>query len=140
MFRHFFGFGPGQTEILRPLSTHSTFVRAAFEQGFLGLAMLTLVLLSTLICAIRLARNTVEVNGVGTGALLGIWLGQIANSFFIDTLHWRHLWVFAALIWCSYSLMTREQSEGQLLSHSLPMPAAGPGVPAGSGDGRLAER
>ena len=112
MFRHFFGFGPGQTEILRPLSTHSTFVRAAFEQGFLGLAMLTLVLLSTLICAIRLARNTVEVNGVGTGALLGIWLGQVTNSFFIDTLHWHHLWVSAALISCSYSLMTREQLEG----------------------------
>ena len=129
MFRHVLGFGPGQTEILRPLSTHSTFVRAAFEQGFLGLAMLVLVLLTTLICAIRLARSTVEVNGVGTGALLGIWLGQVVNSFFIDTLHWRHLWVFAALIWCSYSLLTREQSDEQLHSSSSPVPAGRPAVP-----------
>jgi hypothetical protein len=129
MFRHVFGFGPGQTEILRPLSTHSSFVRAAFEQGFLGLAMLVLVLLTTLICAVRLARNTVEVNGVGTGALLGIWLGQVANGFFIDTLHWRHLWVFAALIWCSYSLMTEKQAEEER-SRSSPVPAGEPaGVP-----------
>jgi hypothetical protein len=107
MFRHLFGFGPGQTEILRPLATHSSYVRAAFEQGFLGLAALALVLFGTLLCAVLLARRSVEVNGVGTGALLGIWLGQLANSFFIDTLHWRHLWVFAALIWCSYSLVAR---------------------------------
>jgi hypothetical protein len=122
MFRHVFGFGPGQSEILRPLSTHSTFVRAAFEQGFLGFAMLVLVLAGTLLCAIRLARHTVEVNGVGTGALLAIWLGQLVNSFFIDTLHWRHLWVWAALIWCSYSLMTREPSDGPTLAHSSPAP------------------
>lgn len=131
MFRHVFGFGPGQTEILRPLSTHSSFVRAAFEQGFLGLSMLVLVLLSTLICAVRLARHTVEVNGVGTGALLGIWLGQVVNSFFIDTLHWRHLWVWAALIWCSYMLMERQSSEdaNAPLSRSSGVPA---GRPAGT--------
>ena len=127
MFRHVFGFGPGQSEILRPLSTHSTFVRAAFEQGFLGFAMLVLVLVGTLLCAIRLARHTVEVNGVGTGALLAIWLGQVVNSFFIDTLHWRHLWVWAALIWCSYSLMTRESSAERTLPHSSPVPR--PGAP-----------
>ena len=104
MFRHVFGFGPGQTEILRPLATHSSYVRIAFEQGLPGLTMLVLVLGGTLLCALLLVRRTVEVNGVGTAALLGIWLGQLANSFFIDTLHWRHLWIIAALIWCSYAL------------------------------------
>jgi hypothetical protein len=114
MFHHVFGFGPGQSEVLLPISAHSTFVRAAFEQGFLGFAMLVLVLVGTLVCAIRLARHTVEVNGIGTGALLGIWLGQVVNGFFVDTLHWRHLWVWAALIWCLYSLMTRELSDGRV--------------------------
>jgi hypothetical protein len=134
MFHHLFGFGPGQSEILLPISAHSTFVRAAFEQGFLGFAALVLVLVGTLVCAIRLARHTVEVNGVGTGALLAIWLGQVANSYFIDTLHWRHLWVWAALIWSSYTLMTRETSAGRMLRHSSPVPAAQPSgkrAPAG---------
>lgn len=77
-----------------------------------------------------LARHTVEVNGVGTGALLGIWLGQVANSFFIDTLHWRHLWVWAALIWCSYTLMERRESADDVpLSRSSLVPA---GEPAGA--------
>jgi hypothetical protein len=111
-FHHFFGFGPGQSEILLPISAHSTFVRAAFEQGFLGFATLLVVLVGTLVCAVRLARRTVEVNGVGTAALLAIWVGQVVNSFFIDTLHWRHLWIWAALIWCSYSLITRQPEGG----------------------------
>lgn len=103
MYRHAFGYGPGQTELLRPLSTHSSYVRAAFEQGVPGLATLLLVFGGTLLCAALLARRTEAVNGVGTAALLGIWVGLVANSFFIDTLHWRHLWIMAALIWCSYS-------------------------------------
>jgi O-antigen ligase len=104
MFRHVLGYGPGQTEVDRPISAHSTYVRAAFEQGLPGLASLVLVLAGTLLCAILLARRREQVNGVGTAALLGIWIGQVANSFFIDTLHWRHLWIFAGLIWCSYSI------------------------------------
>ena len=122
-FHHLFGFGPGQSEILLPISAHSTFVRAAFEQGFIGFAMLLLVLVGTLVCAVRLARHTVEVNGVGTGALLGIWIGQVVNSFFIDTLHWRHLWIWAALIWCSYSLMKRQPADGPSESRSTPAAA-----------------
>lgn len=31
--------------------------------------------------------------------LLGAWLGLSFQSFFVDTLHWRHLWLVAALIW-----------------------------------------
>jgi hypothetical protein len=31
--------------------------------------------------------------------LLAAWCGVMANSAFVDTLHWRHLWLIAALIW-----------------------------------------
>ena len=113
MFHHVLGYGPGQTELLRPLSTHSSYVRAAFEQGLPGLATIVLVLGGTLLCALLLVRRRTEVNGVGTGALLGIWLGLLANSFFIDSLHWRHLWIIAGLIWCSYSLAFDRQQPAQ---------------------------
>lgn len=102
MTRHVFGFGPGQTEIRLPISTHSAFARAAFEQGLLGLVTIALVIGGTLVCAIWLVGRTTDVNGVGTAALLGIWLGQVANGFFIDTVHWRHFWIVAGLIWCGY--------------------------------------
>jgi hypothetical protein len=41
----------------------------------------------------------VDTYGIGSAALLGAWVGIVANSLFIDTLHWRHLWLIAALIW-----------------------------------------
>ena len=31
--------------------------------------------------------------------MLGAWCGLLVNSLVIDTLHWRHLWIVAALIW-----------------------------------------
>ncbi len=103
--RHVFGYGPGQSEVRLPLSTHETFVRAAFEQGLLGIASLGLVFAGTLVCAFVLVRRRRYIHGVGTAALLGIWLGQAVNGFFVDTMHWRHLWIFAGLIWCGYDLV-----------------------------------
>jgi hypothetical protein len=35
--------------------------------------------------------------------LLGAWLGIMLNGAFVDTLHWRHLWFIAALIWAGAS-------------------------------------
>jgi hypothetical protein len=106
MTRRLFGYGPGQSEVRLPLATHSYFVRAAFEQGVIGFVSLTVVLFGTLLCALMLARRTSQFNGIGTAALFALWLGQCANSFFIDTIHWRHLWIFAGLIWCAYATTT----------------------------------
>ena len=36
-------------------------------------------------------------------ALLAAWCGLLANSAFIDTLHWRHLWIVAGLIYLFYT-------------------------------------
>jgi hypothetical protein len=113
---HLFGYGPGQVEDRLAISTHSTFARVAFEQGLFGLAALIAVLGGTLICALVLVRGAPDVNGVGTAALLGTWLGQIANSFFIDSLHWRHLWIVAALIWCGYMTVSASQASRELRS------------------------
>jgi MFS family permease len=40
-----------------------------------------------------------DAHGVGAAALLGAWCGLLVNGAFVDTLHWRHLWLVAALIW-----------------------------------------
>jgi hypothetical protein len=63
-----------------------------------------LMLTGTLYYAIVLVRRDGEVHGVGSAALLGSWLGLIANGTFIDAVHWRHLYVVAALIWCGVTL------------------------------------
>jgi hypothetical protein len=100
--RHLFGFGPGQVEVNLPLASHSLYARVAYEQGVPGLITLGALFVLTLAAAVRLVgrRSDFAVSGP---ALLGIWVGLTANSFFIDTLHWRHLWIFAGLIWTSFA-------------------------------------
>jgi hypothetical protein len=96
---HVFGNGPGQAEVRLPLSTHSLYVRVSYEQGFPGIGLLALLLLGTLAAAGVLVLRDADVFGIGSATLFGSWAGLIANSFFVDTLHWRHLWILAALIW-----------------------------------------
>ena len=93
------GHGPGQVEKGLDIATHSMYARSAYEQGVLGLVLVSTLMVATLAFAWGLVRRDGEVNGVGSAALLGSWLGLLASGFFIDTLHWRHLWVVAAMIW-----------------------------------------
>lgn len=99
---HVFGFGPGQVEVNLPLASHSLYARVAYEQGLPGLLTLVVLFLLTLWAAIAVVGRP-SPTGVGGAALLASWCGLLANSFFIDTLHWRHLWIVAALIWTSYA-------------------------------------
>jgi O-antigen ligase len=93
------GIGPGQFDVLAPVSTHSTFIRTFAEQGILGLVCWVAIVITTLVLAGRNAVLGRDSHGVGSAALFASWLGLIASSFFVDTLHWRHLWLVAGLIW-----------------------------------------
>ena len=94
-----FGVGPGQFESYVPVSAHSTYIRALAEQGVLGLATILALIMTTLALAGRNAVLGRDTYGIGSAALLGAWCGLVANSAFVDTLHWRHLWIVAGLIW-----------------------------------------
>ena len=50
---HPIGIGPGQFELLEPISAHSTYVRALAEEGVAGLVVLVALLLATLGVAVR---------------------------------------------------------------------------------------
>ncbi len=94
-----FGIGPGQFELVSPVATHSTYVRVLAEQGVLGLFTMLGLLTATLVFASRNAVLGRDTYGIGSAALLGAWVGILVNSVVVDTLHWRHLWLIAALIW-----------------------------------------
>ena len=98
-FEHPLGVGPGQFDHDQPVSAHSIYVRVLAEQGVLGLATLVALLAGTLALAVRNALTGRDAYGVGAAALLGAWCGLLVNGAFVDTLHWRHLWLVAALIW-----------------------------------------
>jgi O-antigen ligase len=102
-----FGAGPGQFEAIAGISAHSTYARAVGEQGFPGVLVLVALLGFTLGAAVRNAARGRDTHGIGSAALVAAWCGLLANSAFIDTLHWRHLWLMAGLIWAGTMLETR---------------------------------
>ena len=101
---HPVGIGPGQFERTSEVSAHSTYVRALAEQGVVGVLLILLLMILTLGFAARNAALGRDTYGIGSAALLGAWCGLLANSFFVDTLHWRHLWLVAALVWAGTAL------------------------------------
>jgi O-antigen ligase len=101
---HPLGIGPGQFEGASEISAHSTYVRALAEEGMLGMLVVLALMLLTLGFAARNVALGVDTYGIGSAALLAAWCGVLANSFFVDTLHWRHLWLLAALVWAGTAL------------------------------------
>lgn len=104
---HPFGVGPGQFEVLTPVVSHNTYVRTLGEQGVLGLFTFVSLVFATLVIAGRNAALGRDTYGIGAAPLLGAWAGLAVESFFVDTLHWRHLWVVAALIWAGAMVAQR---------------------------------
>lgn len=102
-----FGAGPGQFESVAGISAHSSYARALGEQGFPGLLVVLALFAVTLNLAWRNAARGRSTFGIGSAALLAAWCGLLANSAFVDTLHWRHLWLVAALIWTGSMLERR---------------------------------
>jgi O-antigen ligase len=104
---HPLGVGPGQFDVRESISVHSIYVRVLAEQGVLGFVVLAALLLGTLALGLENAVAGRSTYGIGSAALVAGWCGLLANSFFVDTLHWRHLWVVAALIWAGAMRGTR---------------------------------
>jgi O-antigen ligase len=96
---HPFGVGPGQFDVISPVSSHSLYVRSLSEQGVLGLLAIIAVVVGTGAFACVNVLRGKDTYGISAAALLAAWCGLVFNSFFVDTLHWRHLWLLAALIW-----------------------------------------
>jgi O-antigen ligase len=114
--RYPFGIGPGQFEQIASISAHSTYVRTFAEQGLPGLLCLAALVIFTLGAALANAVAGRDTQGVGSAALLAAWCGIIVNSFVIDTLHWRHLWIVAALIWAAWA--RRRASEARVVRNT----------------------
>lgn len=75
-------------------SAHNTYLRLLFEQGVVGLVLFILFLY----WSIRMAwRQNVDSKTRAT-LLIAIIGGILIQSMFVDTLHWRHLWLILAFI------------------------------------------
>ncbi len=93
------GVGPGQFPIHTEIGTHQLYFRLLSEQSIFGL--IGFVGLISLIMT-RLIKADFKDNAFAfslTLIIIGSLVGIIFSGLFIDTLHWRHFWLFLALGW-----------------------------------------
>jgi len=106
------GIGPGQFEIISPTyerrlffetliltpSAHNTYLRVLVENGLIGFLILLSALLAVFWDSLKLTVSAKEQGAIANAGWLFSCLGGIlAESFVIDTLHWRHFWIIAGL-------------------------------------------
>lgn len=98
-----FGYGPGQYETMvekimgKGLSAHSLYMRILLENGIAGFAVMMVFLILLILNIYRecmRCRGQDRENGF---ILLSILCGILVNSLVVDTLHWRHFWLFIGL-------------------------------------------
>lgn len=99
------GRGPGQSELIFPdlsrlgtPATHSLPLRLLFENGWFGAVAFGIFLALTTYVSVRSAFGGSDTAPIGA-VVLAVLAGTLVQGIFIDTLHWRHLWIIAGLAW-----------------------------------------
>ncbi|MGM8836951.1 hypothetical protein [Thermus sp. 93170] len=94
------GKGPGSAEYFLEYATHNSYVRLAFETGWVSLcfwlAFVGLSMAYALRCGLKQGSLLHEI-------IFASLAGILAESFVIDTLHWRHMWIMLGLAWSGYA-------------------------------------
>lgn len=91
------GIGPGQSERQLPISTHNLYLRVAIENGLFALFGFCAFVATTLwICLRGVLRRGGPFYDL-YACCLAILAGALVNSLVIDSLHWRHLFLFLAI-------------------------------------------
>lgn len=93
------GVGGGQSDNLVQKSPHNLYARVFTENGVFGIVSLILLFLFSTIRAYKSYRISKDQSGVLFLIIFASLVGLSFNSFFVDTLHWRHFWLLLALAW-----------------------------------------
>lgn len=94
------GLGPGMTEKTFSVAAHSTYVRSLVEHGFLGLFSIVALVFASIIRSVWFAVfAAVQQDRLRFAVTAAALCGMAVESAVIDTIHWRHYWVFLAMAW-----------------------------------------
>lgn len=95
------GLGPGTTETTFAVAAHSTYVRGLVENGLLGVASLVgFMALSGGRTAWLAVSSAAAEDRLRFAVIAGALCGMFVEAAVIDTIHWRHFWLFLAFAWC----------------------------------------
>jgi len=99
----FFGVGPGNYDLLtQGYATHNLYLRMLGEKGLFGFLVLLVIILVSL-------RNFWKMRKSYAFLFAG-FIGTLINSFFIDSWHWRHLWILFAIGFSLRNIEKRKNS------------------------------
>lgn len=96
---HPLGVGGGQSDHVVQTSPHSLYARVFTENGILGVLSLLLLLLLSIRKANKSYWQKENESSIFYLVIFASLIGLAFNSFFVDTLHWRHFWLLLALAW-----------------------------------------
>lgn len=100
MANPFLGMGPGQYIPAFEIAPHNLYLHIMVENGFPAITAFGLFLLSSLVAGLhRFRRASLEQDRIRCAVVSAVLLGTLINSFVIDSLHWRHLWLLLAAVW-----------------------------------------
>ncbi len=104
------GIGPGRAAVVLGMHPHNVYIFMFLESGWLGgLTWVVFVLYTTWI-GVRLLRWRSDL--VDHSIVIGCSLmGALAQSLFIDSGHWRHLWLLFAMAWALSIIAGREDKK-----------------------------
>lgn len=110
-FQEPLGLGPGQFEPrvdMHGVSAHSLYVRTLLENGLAGFVAVFVFFLLTLLVAFRSALISGPL-AAPCAVVAASLAGVLVNSAFVDTLHWRSLWIQVGLAWGLYVVCLQQR-------------------------------
>ncbi len=111
------GIGPGAATLFERSpgagqAAHSLYVSALVEYGLLGIVGISMFFAATVWRGFRSILSGKE-DGLIHSLALAIILGILVNSVAIDTLHWRHFFVFLAFPWGKFPAVGQVTRPGE---------------------------
>ena len=108
-----FGIGPLQFRNYFPEDTHNSFLNAFMSGGWISGVCYPALVFSTVILGFRHVLTPVPWQRVYL-AIFAAFLGSAAESFIIDTDHWRHFWMMLGAMWGMFAAAHRYEANASL--------------------------
>ncbi|MDX1769998.1 MAG: hypothetical protein R3328_00590 [Planococcaceae bacterium] len=94
------GIGPGQSELTFQIAPHSLYARLITENGIISLLLFLFFIFISIHQSYKSYKLSIDQSSLYFSVICASLIGLSFNSFFIDTLHWRHFWLLLVLAWC----------------------------------------
>jgi hypothetical protein len=116
------GIGPGMSTPEFGMEPHNLYLHTAIEGGWIGGIAFDLFLLLTVVRGFSRVGLRWKYQS-DLHVVLAVVVGTLFQSLFIDSTHWRHLWLLLAMLWALTIAVDRlryEQRNNVMLNDLLP--------------------